>query len=289
MSKTIATLTILLIGLNSHGQNYIRYHNLCNEGCQLISDGLYADAKEKLLDAIDLVAQPLSVDYFNLAKCYSQLHAPEITEYYLIASLKLSSRGTKKYIEHSLWFEPLFGKEKWEAILNADYSKGEPTHLQRLLLEKIDTLLKIKQQYMRLYYDSIEVYHPYDSLLLGKYRDSITMNNEIVSAGLENIISEYGWPGYRLNGFTNMDYSFTDGRSPKWFYRMEAKLIEEIDKGNLDPWTFVDMADRAQGESKLPCKYNGLFCNLDITPEIQENCKKIGAPLGKVKYIRRLN
>jgi hypothetical protein len=86
-----------------------------------------------------------------------------------------------------------------------------------------------------------------------------------------------------------MDYSFTDGRSAKWFYKMEAKLIEEIDKGNLNPWTFVDMADRAQGESKLPCKYNGLFCNLDITPEIRENCKKIGAPLGQIKYIRRLN
>ena len=80
--------------------------------------------------------EPLSADYFNLAKCYSQLHSPEATLYYLEFSLKLTNRGVKKYVEHSLWFEPVFGKEKWNEILNTEYSKEEPTGFQKMLLDK---------------------------------------------------------------------------------------------------------------------------------------------------------
>ncbi|MBL4669917.1 MAG: hypothetical protein JKY30_11740 [Flavobacteriales bacterium] len=284
---------IFLVSVFSFGvvasQNYIEYHNLCNEGCQLMLDGKYVEAKEKILDAIDLVDEPLSADYFNLAKCYSRLDAPETTQYYLELSLHLTNRGTKKYIEHGLWFEPVFGKEKWNKILNADYLNKELSEFQIELNRKIDTLLKIKQKYFNLYYDSIVVYHPYDSLLLRLYRDSVDVNSEIVSVELERIINEYGWPGVKLNGWTELDYNFVDDRGAEWFYKMEKKLIEEIDKGNLYPWVFIDMADRAQGESKLPCKYNGGFCNVKITPEIRANCKKIGAPLGEARKRRRLN
>ncbi len=280
---------VVLISLSGFAQNYIQYHNLCNEGCQLIQDGLYSDAKEKILDAIDLVDQPLSVDYFNLAKCYSQLNAPEITEYYLKLSLETTLRGTKKYIEHGLWFEPVFGKEKWNEILNADYSKGEPAEFQLMLFDKVDALIKIDRKYMDLYYDSMVVYHPFDSVLLEIYQDSLDLNRAIVLDGLEEIINSYGWPSCQLNGFSGMDYHFVFMVSAEWFFRMEERLIEEIEKGNLYPWAFAEMADRVRGNSGLPCKYNGVFCNPEVTPEIRKNCKEIGVPLGKVKYIRRLN
>ena len=92
-----------------------------------------------------------------------------------------------------------------------------------------------------------------------------------------------------MNGYTHKDYSLIFGRGAEWFYKMEIKLIREIDKGNLYPWAFAEMADRAYGESNIPCKYNTFFSQLDVTLETQENCRKIGAPLGKVKYVRRLN
>jgi hypothetical protein len=286
-------LIVFVIAVFSFGtissQNYIQYHDLCNEGCQLMLDEKYSEAKERLLDAIDLVEEPLAIEYFNLAKCYSQLYSPEATLYYLELSLKLTNRGTKKYIEHSLWFEPVFGKEKWKNILNADYSRRDSSELQLTILNKIDELLKIKDQYMSLYYDSMVVYHPFDSVLLGVYQDSLDRSSEFISVELEKIINEYGWPGGKICGWISLDYRFVDGRSADWFYKMETKLIEEIDKGNLYPWVFVDMADRVRGNSGLPCKYNGFFCNPEITPEIRKNCKEIGAPLGKVKAIRRLN
>jgi hypothetical protein len=115
------------------------------------------------------------------------------------------------------------------------------------------------------------------------------MNSKVVSEGLEGVISEYGWPGEKLTGWASVDYNFVDDRGAEWFYKMEAILIEEVDKGNLHPWVFADMADRAYGNSNLPCRYGTVFCGLALTSEIRENCKKIGAPLGKVKSIRRLN
>lgn len=284
----VFVITIFSFGtINS--QNYIQYHNLCNEGCQLIDDGLYVEAKDKILDAIDLVDEPLSVDYFNLAKCYSQLYSPEATLYYLELSLKLTNRGTKKYIEHSLWFEPVFGKEKWKQMLAVEYVSKDSSESQLALLREVDVFVKLRNKYMSLYHDSIIVYHPYDSVLIELYKDSLDFSGRLVSDGLENIILKYGWPGEKLTGWGSLEYLFVDGRSSEWFYKMEEKLIAEIDKGNLYPWVFADMADRAYGNSDLPCRYGTIFCDSDVTPEIEENCKRVGAPLGKVKSIRRLN
>jgi len=268
-------------------QNYIQYHNLCNEGCQLIDEGSYVEAREKILDAIALVDEPLSVDYFNLAKCYSQLYSPEATQYYLELSLRLTNRGVKKYIEHGLWFEPVFGKEKWQEILNAKYVRTELTEFQIELNNKIDSLVFIDQYYRNLLSDTIDVYHPDDSLLIGLYLDSVKMNDVIVQKELEKIIEDNGWPGIKINGQTQMASLLLVHASDEWFYKMEQKLRGEIDLGNLSPLDFARISYRVWGRNDLPSRYNAFFLSEGLLPSIiLENCKEIGVPLGRVRYVR---
>lgn len=284
-------LILILAFLISHfsfSQNYIAYHNACNKGAELIEQGLFDQAKEKLVLALKIVDKPLAIDYFNLAKCYSQLDNKALTIQYLELSLKLDYRTKKICSVHYLWFEPILGHQKWNEILNTEYyTFPEQTKKQTSIENEIKEIYHLDRHYAYILHDSIEIYYPNDSSLIKAYGDSLRADRKLIEQKLEVIINEYGWPGLKTTGRLNEMGTVLVHVSNEWFERNSELLIKEIDNGNLMPWDYTNIADRKRYENNLSVLYNGYFSTKDeATDEIIQNCKKIGAPLGKVRTIR---
>lgn len=287
--RLIIPIFTLFISYSSFTQGYIHYHNSCNEGAELIEKGLFLQAKELLNTAIKSVDEPLAIDYFNLAKCYSQLNETDSTLYFLELSLKLDSFIKAFCSIHHLWFKPVFGTEKWDQILDSNYyNYDKPTSKeQKKLVETMDKLLFLDQQYITIQTDSIPVYYPNDTLLYNLYSDSINFNIRIIQSTLDTIIAAYGWPGKKVTGRETLDGVLLIHVSDEWFEANSQLLIEQIDKGNLMPWHYANIADRKRHEHNLPVLYNGYFAaKNEVTEEVKINCKKIGVPLGKIRSIR---
>lgn len=285
----LSPLIVLFISCYSFSQGYIDYHNACNEGAELIEQAHFQEAKTKLDFAIKSVEKPLAIDYFNLAKCYSQLNEKDSTLHYLELSLKTNFLTKKLCSLHYLWFEPILGSAKWHQLLDSNYYQyDEPiSNEQRLLLKTIDTLLVLDQQYIKIQTDSISVYYPNDTILYNLYSDSIRMNQDFIQNSLDSIIEKYGWPGEKVNKQLTMSSLLLIHVTDEWFQKNNEILIEQIDLGNLHPWEYTDIADRKRHEHNLPVLYNGYFATKEEPTEtIKENCKKIGAPLGKTRTIR---
>jgi hypothetical protein len=288
LKKSILLLLLIFASANSvSAQNYIAYHNKCNAACPLIERGNYREAKQLLLDAISIVETPLSVDYFNLAKCYSQLAASDSTLLYLVRSLAQDFRAKLALPMHTQWFEPILGIEKWNEILETDYLGSiELTEAQLSMNKRLNRMTVLDQYYRDILSDSINVYHPTDTALAALYEDSITINDAIVVSALRQIIEQHGWPGYK-NYYTGVASLFLIHFSEEEFRRMDARLKQEIDLGNLSPSSYVDIADAIRLNNGLEPMYNGYFSTgEEPTAAIEENCKMVGAGLGSARQIR---
>lgn len=280
---------VFLFSLNTTcAQGYIAYHNDCNSAAELIEQGNFEVAKHTLLRAIQRVDEPLAIDYFNLAKCYSQLDESDSTLHFLELSLELDMRTKDICAVHYLWFEPILGTDKWNQVLETDYRKKEQLTAKQLqLLAKMENLVELDQYYNKIQTDSISVYYPEDTLLYNAYSDSVDMNVRLIQSELDKIIKTAGWPGKKVTGRQTSDGLLLLHVSDEWFYKRSDQLIAEIDKGNLMPWEYADIADRKRHEHQLPVLYNGYFATKDeVTEEIKRNCETIGAPLGKTRTIR---
>ncbi len=290
MRKLISIFSLVVV-VNCSSQGYIAYYNKCNDAFELIEKAEYNSAKELLLSAIQSVKEPLAVDLFNLSKCYSQLNQRDSTLFYLELSLKMDFRVKKACIIHRPWFEPILGAEKWNKIKNTDYY--EPVKLnkrEKELIRQVNELASIGQHFRKIVIDSIEVYHLLDTMLISLYWDSVRINDLIVSGELDQLINKNGWPCINPNYEIAYAELLLIHASDQWFNKMSSILIQEIDKGNLNPHSYATIADRIQLRNNLPPLYNGYAAeNNQYTEEIIRNCKIIGVPIGKqTREIRRI-
>lgn len=269
-------------------QSYIQYHNTCNEATQLIQLGEFQKAKDMLRPAIEGVDTPQGIDLFSLAKCYSQLNEPDSAEYFLDLGLR-----TQPFIDdfvalHDQWFVPILGEERWKEITSTDYFRLiERSPEKEALQMQLRELHKLDQHYQKILTDSIRVYYPNDTSLQKLYKDSMQMDDKIIEHFLDSMLANKGWPGKRLSGSNGYASLLLLHVSDSWYVKNKELLIKQIDKGNLMPWDFTDIADRKNFEQDLPIEYNGYNSTKDeITEMIIWNCKNIGAPLGVARNIR---
>lgn len=241
--KTIQ-LTILCCLVNLHtatAQNYVAYHKLCNEAEVQIRDGQLIIAQGFLIHAMTLVPKPKAIDYFNLAKCYSQENNPDSTLKYINLALinSESMRGLVK--KHYLWFEPVLGKEKWAEIIELikNPTTRTPTKEEVAIFNVYDRMDSIRSIYQKVLYDSIYVHHSLDTTLRNLYHDSIMMKEKEASILFDSLCLANGQVPDSHPTFEYRTYFSTQNFPLSWFEKNEDFLFKELKNGRFHPGEFI--------------------------------------------------
>lgn len=255
-------------------QHFIDYHNKCNFAAESIDRGDFVTAQAFLADAFSCVPEPLPVDCFQMAKCYSQLGNADSTLHYI--NLAMEKPRLKKIIRiHFLWFEPILGTEKWEEIVakTREETNYEPNEFVQRMNPTMDYLNALFTQHQKVFYDSIRIYYPHDSLLTEKYLDSMQMAQARGLMVFDSIVQSLGQipyaPEYEYvlsNAFYFMDSNY--------FMKNEAFFIQELDAGRILPSWFI--TPQIKFKSKIKGLGRLIVRSEYLTPEQLELCAKYG-------------
>lgn len=181
-------LLFLFTVQNSHSQNHIRYHSLCNQACKALEDGMIDHAYTLLTEALTVNIKPKAADYLNMAKCYSQMNEPDLTEKYIRLAIERNPKIRRTVRIHNLWFEPVVGADKWKQILEKtreDYTISEDAQRVSDELHRIDSL---NSQFYRRYQQQADPYKPMDTLVYNQYWDSVHQMAMINAPTLDSIL-----------------------------------------------------------------------------------------------------
>ena len=256
-------------------QNYVAYHNLCNEAEVLIRKGELLIAQGMLIQAISLVPKPKAVDYFNLAKCYSQANQHDSTLKYIDLALTNSENMRALVRKHYLWFDPILTPDEWTDI--QERIKHPTTRPLTAEEEKImlvyDRINELPNQYNKFLYDSIYSKFPVDTVLRNNYRDSMLVAEMKGSEIFDSLCQAIGHFPDSHPSFEYRNYFTTRNFPLEWFEKNEAFLFSELQSGRFQPGRFIEFYLVGKYDSK---RIFAVKNPSDLTDEMLELMEKYG-------------
>jgi len=274
---TFLILLLEMIGFNAYSQHYATYNRLCNEAEVQIREGNLLIAQGMLGHAFTLVPKPRAIDYFNLAKCYSQAEQPDSTLKYIELALQNNDRIRSFVKNHYLWFQPLLGVDKWEALLE----KMQQSSVRAMTFEeekilavylRMDSISDIYPKYLR---DSLYTKFPRDSALIKVYHDSVYLKSMEASAIFDSLCTANGQIPDSHPYFEYRTFFSCRNFPLEWFDKNQAFLEHELHLGRFLPGEFVDYLLEKEYIQNGILPYSYFFSN-EITDQKIEFSNKYG-------------
>ena len=251
-------------------QNYIPYYNLRNEALYYYQQGDYKNADSLLTKAFSK-ADPFSKDLFLMALVKANLYDSLATVNFIKRSFTgHRSSNTVSIVKREMEiFEKVIEPEELNSLLdsldivwkNYVYKFRHDIYIDSLT-KKVNALIKLDQKYRSELKEKLPQYQ-LDSLR--RYTDSIVQDRLI------KLISESGWPNIdeRLN--TILIHFDLDN-----FYKYKDIILNEVKKGNLDPFWYAYMEERIMNIYFGKCVYKIWSIQCDDVDKVIEKRKNIG-------------
>lgn len=225
-----------------NAQNYIAYHKLCNEAELHIRNGELVIAQGMLTHAFSFVPKPKAIDYFNLAKCYSQANQHDSTLKYINLALSNSESMRSLVRKHYLWFDPILTTDEWSEIqerIKQPTTRPLTSEEEEVMLV-YDRINVLPDVYNKFLYDSIYSKFPVDTLLRNSYRDSMFMAELKGSEIFDSLCQQIGHFPDSHPSFEYRNYFTTRNFPLEWYEKNEAFLLQELNYGRYEPGRFIN-------------------------------------------------
>lgn len=289
--KLISFFVILMSHIIASAQQFIDYYNLRNESIFQFYNNNYQTADSLMSEALMLKIR-ITKDIYYHAIVNAHLKNPHKTKRLL--ELAKSSKGiSTKWLESDKdlfistldteWYQQFIDSVKSDNKVYFNRLQSEP-----VLKEIIDALIERDQMYRSELIDSLNIAQSeLDTLLL--------LNDIKVQQDLIEIITKHGWPDQAPETLNTILLHFT----PQNYYQYAGLILNEVKKGNLDPYWYASMVDRLELLiNQNPCFY-GIWgdCNIESN-EIVKRRREIGLSpywngpfrlYSKVKFVNKLS
>jgi len=253
--------------------NYIEYYNYSNEAIYHFYELNFHESVDLFEKSFDKVSIVKPDHHYNYCRALW-----EIGEYKkAIKELKKSSFHSYLMTD-STYFTTLDNNTKYR--LSSSNKKFNQTSTEKEHTKFIDSLFKSDQTLRLIIRDSIEVYH--NDSVLNCYNKLLMKQDEQNGISLLKYAKKHGFPG-GINSNWNPKISIVLLHLGKEFYiENYSFLIDELKKGNLEPWMLSRCIDRFFVNDSQTCTervttYNNYFKDNTIDPFLMfMNRKNIG-------------
>lgn len=257
--KKLLFLTAVLccLMIKSNAQNYIPYYNLINEAEYKIYQHEYEEAISLIRDAFK-VEQALPKDNYLLAATLAKVN-PQKNEQEIRSLLTKASKNGN--IKRWLSEEPI-DLELSDAFLDSlSMNSKQWLNDTRAIRDTINYFLAKDQDYRKVFVDSIKAYFDEESEEYKSYWQLVEKNDSVVQVEFLEYVKANGYPGNHRCG-TGLATVILQHINDELLDDFDTVLLEEIKQGNIYPYYYGSMMDRAN------CRVKGKsFYNADPTPE----------------------
>lgn len=245
--------------VKSNAQNYIPYYNLIHEAEYKIYQHEYEEAISLIRKAFT-IEQALPKDNYLLAVTLAKVN-PQNNEQEIRSLLMRASKNGN--IKRWLSEEPI-QLELSEAFLDSlRMNSKQWLDDTQAIRDTINYFLAKDQAYRKVFVDSIKAYFDEDSEEYKSYWQLVEKNDSIVQVEFLKYIKANGYPGNHRCG-TGIATVILQHINDELLVDFDTVLLEEIKKGNIYPYYYGSMMDRAN------CRVNGkAFYNAD---RVTESC-----------------
>lgn len=253
----LLTAVFACLMIKGKAQNYIPYYKLIHEAEYKIYQHEYEEAISLIREAFKL-EQALPKDNYLLAATLAKVN-PQKNEQEIRSLLTKASKNGD--IKRWLSEEPV-DLELSDAFLDS-LSMNSKQWLSdaQAIRDTINYFLAKDQAYRKVFVDSIKAYFDEDSEEYKSYWQLVEKNDSIVQVEFLEYVEANGYPGNHRSG-TGLATVILQHINDELIDDYKSVLFNEIEKGNIYPYYYGSMMDRAN------CRVNGKsFYNADPTPE----------------------